>query len=219
MSGTLTVRRLIVVAAVLAGSLGLSTTTAGATSPHTLSELLADSWKYILETPMPEHPWNGGDPCIDLGDDHRGPVVSPSAPLFVPTLRCEVPSGTRLFVTVFTSECSNLETEAYDFGKNWSTGVQCALRVDSGISSVSLKVDGLDVPVHEVVARHIRFTNPVDDILVEQLRGPWGPSVCARLGGAARGAPTGTHTLELHSTGTYLGQPVDFTNTTTIVVT
>jgi hypothetical protein len=86
-------------------------------SPFTLSDLLARSWQYVLETPTAQGPWTGGNACIDLGTDHRGrPIVNPSAPPGTEKLECTVPGGTALFVTVMTSECSNLESGEYDFG-------------------------------------------------------------------------------------------------------
>jgi hypothetical protein len=220
MSRTHTIHRLVIAAAALAGSFGVAPATSGATSPLILSELLHDSWKYVLETPTPEGPWTGGDPCIDLGPDRHGRhVVTPSAPLGVETLECRVPTGTPLFITVFSSECSNLETDPYDFGRNWFTGVLCALRVDRGITSVSLSVDDRNVPVHQVVTREIRFTNPDDDILQSTFVGPGGRAAAHGWVTLLEPLPTGTHVLVLRSAGTYLGRPVDFTNTTTIVVT
>jgi len=174
----------------------------------------------VLETPASIGPWSSdGEPCIDLGTDVRGrPVIGPSAPLGTAELRCSVPAGAAIFVSVFSSECSTLEAPPYDFGRNWLTGVWCALAVDRDITSVSLLVDHQATPVQQVVTGGIRFTNPDDDLFKSDDVGP-ARSTAHGWVALLDALPVGKHTLELHTAGTYLGELVDFSNTTIITVT
>ena len=95
--------RVLVVAAV---ALGVAAPSAAAV-PN-----LGGLWKQVLETPTPDNPFTGGDPCVDLGG-----VVAPFAP-FSTTIECTVTQGTKVFVTAFTSECSTLEAGTPFFGSN-----------------------------------------------------------------------------------------------------
>jgi hypothetical protein len=207
------------IAIALAAALAVPATTAVAAPPGQLSGLLARSWQIILETPVSEGPWTGGNPCLALGEDvHGRPIISPSAPLATAgTVECDVPVGTAIFVTAFSSECSTLESEAYDYGRNQGSGMKCARDVDRGIELVSVRVDDVPVPLSEVTTRTIEFSNPPFGLL--------GDAPVETVLSAAHGwvtllepLPVGDHTIEIAAEGTYLGVHQTFSNTTTIHV-
>ena len=56
--------RVFLVVAVIAA---VTAPSAGAVPDRQLSGLLGDMWTTILETPVADNPFTGGDPCIQLG--------------------------------------------------------------------------------------------------------------------------------------------------------
>ena len=195
--------RVLVVAAV---ALGVAAPSAAAV-PN-----LGGLWKQVLETPTPDNPFTGGDPCVDLGG-----AVAPFGP-FSPTIGCTVTQGTKVFVTAFTSECSTLEAGTPFFGGNPRELRACARAVDAGITRTDVLLDGRAVPVNEVESGLLRLNLPADNIFGAPAG--TGPLSVAHGWVAHLGRPLtpGTHTINIHIEGTYLGAPVDFTNVTTIIV-
>ena len=174
---------------------------------------LGDLWETVLETPTAENPFAGGNPCVDLG-----PVVAPLSPFFT-SIECTVKPSERLFVSAFSSECSTFEAPPY-FGNDEAELRACARDVDAGLAPPTVTVDGTPVPVSEVETELLLIHLPKDNIFgVSGSSARKGLSVghgwVASLG---RLSP-GTHEIVIHVVGTYLGNPLDFTNTTTINVT
>ena len=79
-------------------------------------------------------------------------------------------------------------------------------------------LDGRAVPVNEVESGLLRLNLPADNIFGAPAG--TGPLSVAHGWVAHVGRPLtpGTHTITIHIEGTYLGAPVDFNNTTTIIV-
>jgi len=169
-------------------------------------------WKQVLETPTPDKPFAGGDPCVDLGG-----VVAPFGP-FSPTIECTVTQGTKVFVTALTSECSTLEVGTPFGGSNPRELRGCARAVNAGITRTDVALDGRPVPVNEVESGLLRLNLPADNIFGAPAG--TGPLSVAHGWVAHLGQPLapGTHTITIHIEGTYLGAPVDFSNVTTIIV-
>ena len=190
--------------------------TLAAASPATaapdakLGDTLGAVWETVLETPTPENPFAGGDPCLDLGG-----MLAPFTAIGSPTLTCTVKPGTRIFVTTLSSECSNVEAPPY-FGADEAELLACARAVDAGITSSELTVDGRPVAVTEVESGLLELDLPADNIF----GAPPGAALSLAHGWVALLHPLtpGTHELVLHTEGTYLGAPLDVTQTTTIVV-
>ena len=126
--------------------------------------------------------------------------------------------GTKVFVTAFTSECSTLEAGTPFFGGNPRELRACARAVDAGITRTDVALDGRAVPVNEVESGLLRLNLPADNIFGAPAG--TGPLSVAHGWVAHVGRPLtpGTHTITIHIEGTYLGAPVDFNNTTTIIV-
>jgi hypothetical protein len=198
--------RVLVVAAV---ALGVAAPSAAAV-PN-----LGGLWKQVLETPTVDNPLTGGDPCVDLG----GAVAPPGSlsPLS-PPIECTVTQGTKIFVTAFTSECSTLEVGTPFFGGNPRELRACARAVDAGITRTDVALDGRAVPVNEVESGLLRLNLPEGNIF-DAPAGP-GPLSVAHGWVAHLGQPLrpGEHEITIDIEGTYLGEPVDFTITTTIIV-
>jgi hypothetical protein len=168
-------------------------------------------WERVLETPTPQNVFAGGDPCMDLG----GGVVAPFVPLGTPSLMCKVKPGTTLFITAWSSECSTVEEPPY-FGRNERQLRACARAVDAGITLVEVTVDGQRVAVSEVETGLLTVDLPENNIfgLPAQQAFSVGHGWVALLDPLS----PGRHEIIIHVEGTYLGDPVDFTNTTTIIV-
>jgi hypothetical protein len=187
---------------------------AAAVPDKKLAKTLGALWQEVIETPTPQNLFgpNGGDPCVDLGG-----VVAPFAPaLGSPTLTCTVKPGTKIFVAAWTSECSTLEAPPF-FGGNEAQLRACARAVDAGITRTDVTLDGKPVPVREVESRLLHLDLPADNIFGAPAgTGPL--SVAHGWVALLHPLKPGTHTITLHIEGTYVGAPVDFDNTTTIIV-
>lgn len=194
---------------------GVSAPSAVGVPTKKLGATLGALWQRVLETPSPQNPLNGGNPCVDLGG-----VVAPFGS-FSPTLTCTVKPGTKIFVAAWSSECSTVESPPF-FGSDEAALRACALSVDGGITRTDVTLDGRPVPVSAVESGLLRLNLPADNII----GGPAGtgpashPNLSVAHGWVALLHPLtpGTHTVTLHIEGTYLGSAVDFTNTTTIIV-
>jgi hypothetical protein len=197
--------RVLLVAVV---ALGVS---APAATAQDLGSTLGTMWETVLETPTPQNPFTGGNPCVDLG----GGVVAPVAPVGTTSLTCKVKSGTTLFITALSSECSTVEPPPF-FGRNEAQLRKCARTVDANITVHTITLDGQPVPVTEVVTGLLTIDLPADNILGV----PAQQAFSVAHGWVALVGPLspGRHEIILHIEGTYLGDPINFTNTTTIIV-
>ena len=168
-----------------------------------LGGILGDLWTTVLETPTPDNPFAGGDPCVDLGGilapfGGSGGVES-----------CTVERGTKIFVVAWSTECSTFEGN----GTTEAELRACAEAADQGIRTHTIKVDGQSVPVSEVETGLLTIHLPEEHI--------FGLTGGARNGlSVAHGFVTlldpltpGTHTIKIHLAGT-----VNSTIRTTIVV-
>jgi hypothetical protein len=196
-------------------ALGMAAPAATAAPDKKLGTTLGALWQKVIETPTPQNlfnPGGSGDPCVDLGG-----VVAPFAPaLGSPTLTCTVKPGTKIFVAAWSSECSTLEAPPF-FGHDEAELRACARAVDAGIATTDVTLDGKPVPVSEVESGLLRLDLPVDNIFGAPAgTGPL--SVAHGWVALLHPLTPGTHTITLHITGTYLGEIVDFHNTTTIIV-
>ena len=191
-------------------TLAAASPAASAANPR-LGDTLGAVWETVFETPTPDNPFAGGDPCLDLG----GGVLAPFTALGAPALTCTVKPGTRIFVTTFSSECSNVEAPPY-FGEDEPSLRACVQAVDAGITLTELTVDGRPVPLTEVESGLLELDLPADNIV----GAPAGDALSLAHGWVALLHPLtpGSHELVLHAEGTYLGDPLDLTQTTTIVV-
>jgi hypothetical protein len=171
---------------------------------------LGGLWKQVLETPTPDNPFTGGDPCVDLG----GAI----APFGGGTdFTCTVQQGTKIFVAAFSSECSTLEAPPF-FGSNPRELRACARAVNAGITLVAVALDGKPVPVNEVQSGLLRLNLPADNIFgAPPGTGPLSVAHgwVAHLGQSLK---PGTHVITIHIEGTYPGLPNPFDNTTRIIV-
>ena len=185
----------------------LAATPAMATSQRSEPRLLGELWTYLLETPTPDNPFTGGDPCVRLGR-----VVVPFAPFGTTTLTCSVRQGTDIYVTPVTFECSTVEEPPF-YGGTPAELRACARANLDTYTDVSLTVDGRAVPLRRVETRLLRIDLPTDNVLGTTQ--PTTRSVGAGQVAMLRNLRPGVHTLRLHATGPAAGT-VD--NTTTIVV-
>jgi hypothetical protein len=184
---------------------------AAASPEKKLAANLGALWTSVLETPADDNPFTGGDPCVRLDG-----VVAPVAPLGTESVTCTVTTGTRIFVLGWTSECSTVEAPPY-FGTDEPSLRACARAVDAGLDPPTVTVDGRPLPVVEVETALLDVVLPADNIF-GQPAGTAALSVGHGWVALLHPLPPGTHEIVIHVTGTYVGQPVDFTNTTTIIV-
>jgi hypothetical protein len=80
------------VASALVAPAAVTAPSAAAAPDRQLSGLLGDMWTTILETPVADNPFTGGDPCIQLGANIVAPFAGGSE------FTCVVKPGTRVFV-------------------------------------------------------------------------------------------------------------------------
>ena len=192
-------------------ALGLLAPSAAAAPDKKLAAHLGALWTAVLETPTAQNPFTGGDPCVQLDG-----AVAPVAPLGTESVTCTVTTGTKIFVLGWTSECSTVEPPPY-FGTDEPSLRACARAVDAQLDPPTVMVDGRPLPVVEVETALLDVVLPADNIF-GQPAGTAALSVGHGWVALLHPLPPGTHEIVIHVTGTYLGQPVDFTNTTTIIV-
>jgi hypothetical protein len=194
--------RLLLVAAAIAC---LAIPSASAAPNNRLGGSLGDLWTTVLQTPTPDNPFTGGDPCVYLGD-----TLAPFGPNGAPS--CTVARNTKIFVVGWTTECSTFE------GTAKADLTSCADTFDQGLDTPTVTVDGQPVPVTEVDTGLLAIHLPKDNIFEKTGSGRNGFS--AAHGWVTLLAPLapGTHTIEIHVTGTYNNNPVDSTIDTTIIV-
>jgi hypothetical protein len=192
---------------------------AGAAPPH-LERLLAALWTKVFQLPVEQNPFTGGDSCLMLSDPRTGkPVLAPFAPSS-PTSTCTVPFGTKLLVTGWSSECSNVEAEPFH-GDGEADLRTCARRVDAHLNEPVVTFDGRPVQMKEVETGLIAVHLPDDNVF----GAPAGTPIESVGHGWMALLPltSGQHTVTIHVTGTYGGSvppgPLDVATTTTIYVT
>ena len=210
------VRRLFAVASVSVAVLAPPTATAA--SPR-LPALLGSLWTRVFELPVDTNPFTGGDPCLVLDDPVNGkPILAPFASPANST--CTVPLGTKLFLTGWSSECSNLEGPPFE-GHGEADLRDCAEEVDAGLNDPVVTFDGRAVRMHEVQTALIEV-DLADQNVFGQTPGTHLESV-GHGWVALLALPPGTHTVTIHTTGFYPspppGGPLDVFTTTTIIVT
>lgn len=181
-----------------------------------VSGLLGDLWTQIIETPTPQNPYTGGDFCVRLAEPGHGRIVVPFAPAGTTTVDCTIPTGTTLFISAWSSECSNVEPEPY-FGQGEADLRSCARAADSRINPPAVTLDGRTVPLQEVETALLKAVLPADNIFGKPSR-TRAQSVGHGWVALLRPLPPGTHTIILRTTGIVLDLPIDLVNTTTIVV-
>ena len=204
--------RLCRVALITVLALGVTAAPAVSAPDHKLGAILGQAWQTVLETPPADNPFTGGDPCVQLDKN----LVAPFAPLGTTELSCTVKPGTRIFVAAESSECSNVELPPF-FGEDEVQLRECARDADAGFDVPVVTVDGRQVTVREVESGLLQLDLPAENIL----GAPEGPALSVAHGWAALVGPLtpGTHEITIQVVGTdVFGNAVDFTNTTTIIV-
>jgi hypothetical protein len=183
---------------------GLAGHSADAAGRGQLAGTLGELWETVLETPTPDNPFTGGDPCVDLGG-----MVAPFALIGTPTLSCTVKTGTRLFVVAASSECSNVEAPPF-FGADEAERRACARAADAPFAGSTVRLDGKAVALSEVETSDLTIELPADNILGV----PAQQAFSVAHGWVARLHPLtpGRHTIEI------FGPSGNLVNTTTIVV-
>jgi hypothetical protein len=204
-------RRLTYVLLVTVVALGVAAAPAASVPNKKLGGTLGALWDTVLETPTPQNPFTGGDPCVDLGG-----VVAPFAAPGTLSLMCTVKPGTKLFITAWSSECSTVEPPPF-FGRNEAELRACARAADAEITRHEITVDGRPVPVSEVESGLLTIDLPADNILGVPAQQAF--SVAHGWVALVHPLTPGTHRIMLDVEGTdVFGNAIDFTNTTTIVV-
>ena len=173
-----------------------------------LGGVLGDLWTTVLQTPTPQNPFAGGDPCVDLGN-----ILAPLAPGAVES--CTVKRGTKIFVSAWTTECSTFEGN----GSTETELLTCARAADQGFTTHTIAVDGQPVPVREVQTELLHVRLPLDNIFGLTGEDRSGLSVAHGWVTLVKPLSRGTHTIEIHLAGTDAsGVPFDRINRTTIIV-
>ena len=192
-------------------AMGVIAPPASAVPNQKLGTTLGNVWETVLETPTPDNPFAGGNPCLDLGG-----VVAPFVPLGTTSLTCTVKPGTQVFITAETSECSTVEAPPF-FGSNEAELRACARAADAGFEVPTVTLDGTLVPVSEVETGLLTIDLPADNILGVPAQQAF--SVAHGWVALLHPLSPGTHQVSIHIEGTdQFGNPIDLDNTTTIVV-
>jgi len=186
-------RRLAVVPLLVTLALCLPAPTASADQPSKLANTLAALWTKVLETPSASNPFGTGGPgfaCWDLGG-----TVAALAPDPVPS--CTVKTGTKIFVSGSSAECSTFPNDCP--GANATEGqLETAAKklVDSSAPPVTL--DGKPVAVTFVKTGLLNIVLPTDNIFGI----PAGSGHSVALGWVAllQPLPPGTHTIHITTT-------------------
>jgi hypothetical protein len=164
--------------------------------------MLGDLWTTLLETPTPENPFAGGNPCLDLGD-----ILAPFGPTGVES--CTVERGTKIFVTAWSTECSTFEGN----GTTEAELRACARAADAGITTHTIAVDGQPVPVSEVETELLTIHLPKDNIFGLTGADRKGLSVGHGWVTLLDALTPGTYTIDIHVAGS-----ISFDIRTTIIV-
>ena len=117
----------------------------------------------MFDLPVDENPFTGGDHCLMLSDPRTGtPVLAPFATPS-PAPPCTVPRGTKLFVTGWSSECSNVEGPPFH-GDGEAELRACARAADAGLNTPVVTFDGRPVQMKAVETDLIEALLPEDNI-------------------------------------------------------
>jgi len=202
----------------LALAVPLSVSSNAAAAPPHLEKLLESLWREVFSLPMDENPFTGGDHCLMLSDPRTDePVLAPFATP-TPAPACTVTMGTKLFVTGWSSECSNVEGPPYH-GDGETELRACAQDADAGLNTPVVTFDGRPVQMKQVETALMEALLPEDNIFGQ----PVGTPIESVGHGWVALVPLtpGQHTVTIHTTGTYVSPPgpLDSTTTTTINVT
>jgi hypothetical protein len=197
--------RAVLLAAVI--SILVVPSAANATPNHRLGGMLGDLWTTVLQTPSPDNPFNGGNTCIHFDD-----VLAPFGP--DGTGPCTTEPGTRIFAVAWSTECSTFEGN----GTTEAELRSCAEAADRTVTTHTITVDGRPVPVTEVETGLLHIFLPEDNIFGATGADRRGLSVGHGWVILLNPLTPGTHTITIHTAGSYLGQPIDNTVVTTIHV-
>ncbi len=210
--------RLLATGGLALAAVPLAIPSSAAARPPDLRHLLESLWAKVFDLPRDENPFFGADPCLVLENPRTGePVLAPFAPP-TPTTTCTAPAGTELFVTGWSSECSNVEGPPFH-GDRKSELQRCARDADAGLNVPTVTFDDQPVRMKEVKTGLIEALLPDNNIFFADAGTPIesvGHGWVALLPLTA-----GQHTLVIHTTGFYVAPPgpIDLLNTTTINVT
>lgn len=130
---------------------------AGAVPDRKLSGPLGDMWTTILETPVADNPFTGGDPCIQLGAKIVAPFGGGSE------FTCVVKPGTKVFVAAYSAECSTVEPPPFH-GDNEAELRECARANVVGFEPVTAILDGQPIALTQVQTALLNFVLPPDNI-------------------------------------------------------
>ena len=203
--------RVLLIALSAVVSLTLVSPLASAVPDRKLGATLGSVWETVLEIPLPQNPYNGGDPCINLKS-----IVAPLAPVGAPDITCTVRPGTRVFVTAESAECSTVEAAPY-FGEDEASLRECARKADEGFATPTVSVDGKPVAVTEVETELLTLDLPADNVFGV----PAQTAYSVAHGWVALLPPLrpGPHVVTIHNVGKdAYGNDIDATNSTTILV-
>ena len=146
----------------------------------------------MFQLPLDENPFAGADPCLLLADPNSGhPVLAPFAPSST-TTECSASRGTTLFVTGWSSECSDVEPAPF-FGADEAEQRTCAGPSMPGSRSQSSRSTGGALQMHEVETGVMQAVLPDENVfgadagtLIHSVGHGW-----VALGAAHAGAPRG----------------------------
>jgi hypothetical protein len=203
--------RLCRVLVVAVAALGVAASSASGAPERKLGGTLGALWETVLETPTPQNPFTGGDPCVDLGG-----IVAPFAALGTTSLTCTVNPGTKVFVTGESTECSTVESAPF-FGGNEADLRACARAADAGFEVPTISIDGKSIAVSEVETGLLILDLPADNIFGVPAQQAF--SVAHGWVTLLHPLTPGTHEIRIHVEGTdVFGNIVNFDNATTIIV-
>lgn len=192
-------RRLLVLLALpVALSLAIGRPAAGAS---VLDADLASTWSTVITTPDARNPFGSGGQkyaCIDLGND----TVAPLGPNGVES--CTVGSGTAIFVTGHTNECSTFE------GYSLSDLRTCAIEGDSQ-SAPTITVDGAPRVVSGAETGLLSLTLPAHNIF-QLPAGTRGYSYGHGWATLVSPLATGKHTIQITDGSTSLTTTINVTS-------
>jgi hypothetical protein len=182
--------RLVHTLLLAAAAICFAASPASANPDTRLGGTLGDLWTTVLETPTPENPFAGGDPCVDLDG-----ILAPLGPTGVES--CTVERGTKIFAVAWTTECSTFEGN----GTTEAELRACARAAAQGITTATITVDTESVPVSEVETELLTIHLPKDNIF--GLTGGDRRGLSVGHGWVALLDPLtpGTHTIVIHVAG------------------
>jgi hypothetical protein len=168
-------------------------------------ELLETLWTKVFQLPLDENPFAGADPCLVLADPNSGhPVLAPFAPSTT-TTECTAPRGTALFITGWSSECSDVEVGTPFFGEDEAEQRTCARTADAGLEVPVVTFDGRRVQMHEVETGPMEVELPADNVFGAEP----GTSIHSVAHGWVALVPLtpGDHVVQIQNAGTYVATP------------